>query len=98
MRWGFHRALGVGHPRVWMEQKTKHEKRGSNPGEGASDGAVQVLTTGDKYRPGSSGNKDLVNDFEQERRLRFATSWVCSLAGCGTSHYWSCCKGSACSS
>lgn len=34
------------------------------------------LKAGNECTPDSLGNKDLVNDFEQERWVRFATPWV----------------------
>lgn len=34
------------------------------------------LKASNKCQPDSLGNADLVNDFEQERRVRFTTAWV----------------------
>lgn len=39
------------------------------------------LKAGNECRPDSLGNESLVNDFEQERWVRFATPWVCSVCG-----------------
>lgn len=37
-----------------------------------------ALIAGDECRSDSLGDEDAVNDLEQERWVRFATSWMCS--------------------
>lgn len=74
-RWGVCSVLGVGHAQGWLEEKTLRCKGRAIMLEKEQ---WRALIAGDECRSDSLGDEDTVNDLEQERWARFATSWMCS--------------------